>query len=1102
MTDPYRHLYGEQQPADPYAHLYGAGMSPAARDSLAAEQKRMDEPPAPGLNAKAPPGFKPDATRQGEAPNPNAKKMTGVSGFVLRNVVDPMLEHPLATALTANPVGGAIAAAGMAKDVAGYAGQKAAEMTLPADVRKMAEQDPERISGEQAAVEAFMLALPGVLKGVKVGAKALGSLKGAEIPADAYVPIRNALKNLTPKEIQIALADPHLGPMTKAALESAPKKAPKVEAPKVADVDLATAGDTERHAGLPIMSKTRDAIRTAYRSALVTPNAGIEGQAPDLAESLNLLGASSKRAQHMSERRLAQVFDGLTDEQKQHFGAVLTRDNLDAAAQVRAAQGDAQAAQNLTQHAADIGQRIPAGVEAEPWFQKALGLYKANIEAPLTSEAVGAGVDPANLRQPKSAYVRLASEQRLDDAEIRRALDIAGVTDPADLQRRPALLRKLVGENPALARYFAQNAQGPRQGPIAKDVGPSGLGPPGPSHSTTGSAKSAQGTAQSYSTDLSRITSFDASDKITRAARNRVLDAVAGVGRKLAPGEAPKPGMKVFAMDRKNLVIIPEGETPITSTTAQRYEVTPEVHKRVTQAMAPAESHSAGGKALQGVSGVLTRAQIAGMPVEATSHANTLSSIVGSVPGEKDWLGHVIAAIPGPGGKAAAIREMIGVDFKKPEIRALENRLADIGALRIETKRGGLLNSAHHWLFGEEGVDVRGRLALARKYLKANPKATDAALREFINGKLGNYIAENSGALPNFMAKGSVFSPFARFQSARIPTAIKTTLGESGLPSKGALSKTADVAKTLYRGPVGHVTGVAVLTKLLTGQWENDEPGHALDVGTGLYAVPGGIKRLTKAEAEAMGDKASPIYIPAATLNPVAYAGLRATGARSLIPKLSPDAPASSRVANAVRDQANVALGTAGPLMRFLQGAVTGTQPYLQADNTFLRTAPKRYGAGSELRDQIKGALENANPAVHAFAESGGDAGRTLTSAMEQDGKRFGGPASIAARVAAFTLPRIASPGIGGRTNEQSTDVQLDRRYREATADYIKRIRRAPGPDAVRRIIVEAARDAERNGYDPDAVIVALEKAAANDNEAVAEKQNDQRRKRLSKIRP
>jgi hypothetical protein len=34
-------------------------------------------------------------------------------------------------------------------------------------------------------------------------------------------------------------------------------------------------------------------------------------------------------------------------------------------------------------------------------------------------------------------------------------------------------------------------------------------------------------------------------------------------------------------------------------------------------------------------------------------------------------------------------------------------------------------------------------------------------------------------------------------------------------------------------------------------------------------------------------------------------------------------------------------------------------------------------------------------------------------------------------------------------------------------------------------------------GYDPDAVIVALEKAAANDNEAVAEKQNDQRRKRL-----
>jgi hypothetical protein len=200
-----------------------------------------------------------------------------------------------------------------------------------------------------------------------------------------------------------------------------------------------------------------------------------------------------------------------------------------------------------------------------------------------------------------------------------------------------------------------------------------------------------------------------------------------------------------------------------------------------------------------------------------------------------------------------------------------------------------------------------------------------------------------------------------------------------------------------------------------------------------------------------MGDKASPIYIPAATLNPVAYAGLRATGLRAAIPQLSPEQPASSRAANAVRDVANVGLGTAGPLMRFIQGAVTGSQPYLQNDNSFLRTAPASLRRGTELKDQVKGALESANPALHAFAESGGDAGRTLTSAVEQDGKFMGGPAAIASRIAAFTLPRIASPGIGGRTNEQSMETQLDRRYREATADYIRRIQRAPGPDAVRK---------------------------------------------------
>lgn len=1419
QQDPYG-SFG-QKPKDPYAEFGRPAMTPAEMDALAADQQYMDSPPR---QMKPVPRAQADATRiLSEPKNPTASKLPEIPVVspILRHIVNPALEHPLALALTGplafTPPGAAVVGAGMAGRVSDYGFQKAAEQSLPDDVRKMAEHDPTRISGEEAAVDAGMLAVGPLIHGATKGLKAgLPKIAHGEIPAgDAHTPIRNALANMTPKEIQNALDDPHLGPMTRKALGDMPapvvnrsrpsgpdirgdvfglpdegtavirdrahefakgnlvnttvrnaptgwdvtitqnainhatfagnpgdwhagvsslsklpelirdgqyhsteatrgsllkrrdvplhhtlrapftvdgrpyvaeltlreyiaepandKKLFHVNAIKIEPADPASsglppsttgasaaeptgsehkiapedlAGEGERFSGPGIPTKVRDAIRTAYRSALVTPNAEIEGQAPALADALNKSGASSKRAQHISERRMGRVFEGLTDEQKSDFGTKLVHDNIVAEAERKGAAADAigrgeagepaeptkskrglwyssatangdlrppvemetgplldemhrradlslkyhkdmrkygpssvvtirneqrlaeietlleerdgldrdtvwgevdrrrkaklaeqdddfnfganvkpgtkepapalefdrhepdptpaddpaaplrEAAARFRAHAEAMAPRVRQGIEAEPWFQKALATYKTEVEAPLTADAIASGVSPESLRQPKSAYVRLASEARMDDSEIRRALDESGKTDPADLQRRPKLVRALIGENPTLKRYYASQADGARQGPLAKDAGYPGEPQParGNKVAVSGSAKMATGSAQHYVTDLNRVVEFDARDKATKAGRNAVFQRVAEAGRRLEEGEAPAFGKKVLAFnDAKGLVDANAGTL--------RYEVSPEIHTRVTEALSPKPEPSAGRRGLQTIANVATRAQIAGMPVEATSHANTLSSIVGAVPGEKGPLNHIIAAIPGVGGKAAAIREMLRVDFAKPEIRALENRLADVGALRIETERGGALNAAHHWLFGPEGVDVRGRLVLARKYLKANPKATDAELAEFVNGKLGNYISENAGALPNFMAKGSVLSPFARFQSARIPTAVKTTLGQSGLPTKSKAGKVADVAKTLYRGPVGHVTGAMVLSKLLAGQ-QNDEPGHALDVGTGLYAVPGGIKRMTAKEAEAKyGDKASPIYIPAATLNPVAYTGLRATGLRSLIPKLSPDAPATSRVANAVRDQANVALGTAGPLMRFIQGAITGTQPYLQSDNTLLRTAPRRFGAGTELRDQVVSALEGANPALHAFAGNGGEGSRTLASALTEDGKPLGGPASIAARVAEFTLPRIMNVGVGGRTNEQSAENQLDRRYREAMVNYTQRIKRAAGPKMVAAIIREAAEDADRNGYNPDTVVAALEKAAEADHSAVADKANNARNKRLTKTR-
>jgi hypothetical protein len=895
-------------------------------------------------------------------------------------------------------------------------------------------------------------------------------------------------------------------------VQPSPAPAPpvKVEAPAAV---REAAPASERFSSIPILEETRKNIKNAYRSTLVTPYAAIEEHAPELADALLTAGASKARAQHIGSTRMGRVFDGLTDQQKQDFGTKLVYDNLVAEAQRKhqaalQATDPTEAAQliqssdNFINHAQRLDPRVPKGIASEPWFQKSLSQYKTDVEGPLTNDAMASGVDPNSLRKPASAYVRLASEARLDDAEIRRALDVAGVSDIKDLNQRSPFVKKLIGENPALTRYFARNAAGPRQGPLAANAGyPGDLRPVvGKQVGVSGSSKMAMGTAQDYVTDLSRIVDFDARDKAVKAARNQVYSQIGKVGRELAEGEAPAPGKKVLAFDdKKGLVTGDQG--------IQRYEVSPEVHKAVEDFHRSAQGPSTAGQAVGKLNSLMTRAQIAGMPVEATSHANTLSSIVGAVPGEKDAMGRAVAAIPGVGGKVASIREMLGVDFNDPKTQALENRLADIGALRIEEPHSGLINQSHNWLFGPTGVDKRARLTLARKLLDRAPDATDGQLREFINSQTGNYNAQNAGALPNFMAKGSFLSPFARFQSARIPTAVKRVVGNSSLPASGPMQRLGDVASTLNRGSLGSIALASGATAALTGhsQQEN-EAGHALDIKTGFYTVPGGIKHMSREEAASYGDRAAPIYIPAATINPVAYAGMRAMGGKALVSRLmggtdDEGKPVDQRgyASDAVRDVTNVGLGTLGPMMRSLQTAFTGTQPYLQRDNTFLRVAPREPDKNAELLGQIKTALGMANPALHAFSD---DAGRSMAGAMAEDGKPFGGAASLAARIAEFTLPRIAAPAIGGKTNAQSVNAQMNRDYTEALADYKRRYRAAPGPIA-RGVIIDGARQAFAHaGFDAEGVVAALQKLDGTDNASVADKNNRRVEKDLRRRRP
>lgn len=703
-------------------------------------------------------------------------------------------------------------------------------------------------------------------------------------------------------------------------------------------------------------------------------------------------------------------------------------------------KGFLQAAHRFAGHADELAQQLPEGIENEPWFKEALVKHKEHIEPTLTRAAIGSGVNPESFRNPASAYLRLISEDRLHNKEVRRAMDATETANPGDLSPRSAFMRKILGENPALHRLFPDGANDLRVGPLVPGIPSTGTDIPiaRQGATRTGSAKQATGTAREYVTDYDRIIRQDAHDKIVKAAKNKVYAEIAQIGRKLGPKEEPALGKK--AVQR---TVLDENGQP----TVERWEVEPKVQQALDRFERLSNMTDQTG-VWRKFNSRATRFMLSGMPVEATSHMNTLASIVGAIPGELDHTGRAISALPGIGGKAAAIREMIHTDFSDPKIRALESRLADIGAMRIDDDSGGIVNTAHHALFGPEGVDIRGRLALARKYLALKPEATDAELRHFVTSKLGNYVRANSGTLVNAFQDAGM-SSFARFQAARIPTGIATTFGRSGLPAANSLQRAKNVAGTLYRGPLGYAALSGAANYALTGHGPQDnERGHQTDIQLPFT----------------IGPHNRPAYIPTAFLNPLVATGLRATGIRDFLP--FPGHPnAGGMISDAARDMENTALGVASPAVRALSIAASGRTPYLNSDGSMLRVTDPRFDKGSQMMNNVKAAFSLGNPALSAFATHGGDVGgNTLSDALTVDGQPLGGWKSAASRVAEFVLPRVATVGVGGTDAETSQLHRDERDYMETINSYKSRLRRAPGPVSQNAIIEEAVKDATSDG--------------------------------------
>jgi hypothetical protein len=562
---------------------------------------------------------------------------------------------------------------------------------------------------------------------------------------------------------------------------------------------------------------------------------------------------------------------------------------------------------------------------------------------------------------------------------------------------------------------------------------------------------------------------MDARDKAVKAARNRVWEAVTKVGRELEEGENAAPGKKILSFtDTKGLAT---GETGV-----HRVEVTPAVYDAVTRFHQGLEGRpqSAAKRALRGVGSVATRAQIGGMPVEATSHMNTLASVVASVPGEKDVAGKALAAIPGQGAKAAAIREMLTIDFADPATRALENRLADAGALRIEADHGGLINSSHP------------RPLRARRRRRARPPGARAEAprpgscrderaaarvhhgeaRQLHQGELrrGHERAAGDGRVRVRALPGGADPDVDQGGRRRVrpagdePRAARARRGEHPLPRA-------------RRPPGGRERGER---RVITGHSTfSNEKGHDLDVDTGLYAVDGTIKHLSPAEAQQLGDKAAPLYIPGGTLNPVAVGGLRSSGLRALLLSdrgtsgARPTRCATSRTPGSVRQpRRTVPLhGAHG------QGALRRARRRLHEDRR------RRLQQGPRA-DPAREGRPRPGESGRARLRRDGRRRPHPGQALEHGDAPFGGAGAAAAKTAEFLMPRILTPGVGGRTNEQSVAARDQREYKDAMTDYTRRVRNANTPKDALAVIDEAVDDARSDGrFDPEQIRRELRKA-------------------------
>jgi len=295
--------------------------------------------------------------------------------------------------------------------------------------------------------------------------------------------------------------------------------------------------------------------------------------------------------------------------------------------------------------------------------------------------------------------------------------------------------------------------------------------------------------------------------------------------------------------------------------------------------------------------------------------------------------------------------------------RAMEARLAKAGALRpSDAERKTLLSRVpligkgtqglHDLLFGPQGVDVRTRIWLGKRFVAEHPDATDDQIRKFVTDLAGNYVRENSGDLIN-AAQDLGATAYARFAVPSIKTGITQNLGISGLGNRPGL-----VARQLLRGAPGTLVGIELLNRALSGHGpESNNAGHRFDID---------VTRQANAVRGALGQPAGtkPVYAKISALDPGFSRAMRATGIDAL--------GNGGAGVNAAQQVFNTdVLGLASPAARLFGTALSGYQPYIGRGGPIPAAQPVAPGQ-SQLMANIRGAISGTSGTMEAAFGGGG----------------------------------------------------------------------------------------------------------------------------------